>query len=49
MLSTVLTSKLPTVFIHSQDHNVELIAEGTIEPYRLDHHQVHFTEAYDGI
>ena len=27
----------------------ELIAEGKIEPYRLDHHQVHFTEAYEGI
>jgi radical SAM superfamily enzyme YgiQ (UPF0313 family) len=27
----------------------ELIAEGRIEPYRLDFHQVHFTEAYPGI
>lgn len=27
----------------------ELIAEGKIEPYRLDYHQVHFTEAYAGI
>ncbi len=27
----------------------ELIAEGKIEPYRLDYHQVHFTEAYEGI
>jgi len=27
----------------------ELIAEGKIEPYRLDFHQVHFTEAYEGI
>jgi radical SAM superfamily enzyme YgiQ (UPF0313 family) len=27
----------------------ELIAEGKIEPYRLNHHQVHFTEAYEGI
>jgi anaerobic magnesium-protoporphyrin IX monomethyl ester cyclase len=27
----------------------ELIAEGRIEPYRLDYHQVHFTEAYEGI
>jgi len=27
----------------------ELIAEGRIEPYRLDYHQVHFTEAYAGI
>ncbi len=26
----------------------ELIAEGKIEPYRLDYHQVHFTEAYAG-
>ncbi len=27
----------------------ELIAEGRIEPYRLDYHQVHFTEAYEGV
>ena len=27
----------------------ELIAEGRIEPYRLDYHQVHFTKAYEGI
>jgi radical SAM superfamily enzyme YgiQ (UPF0313 family) len=27
----------------------ELIEEGKIEPYRLNHHQVHFTEAYEGI
>ncbi len=27
----------------------ELIAEGKIEPYRLDYHQVHFTKAYEGI
>ncbi len=27
----------------------ELIGEGKIEPYRLDYHQVHFTEAYEGI
>ena len=27
----------------------ELINEGRIEPYRLDFHQVHFTEAYPGI
>ncbi len=27
----------------------ELIAEGKIETYRLDHHQVHFTEAYEGV
>ncbi len=27
----------------------ELIAEGRIEPYSLDFHQVHFTEAYPGI
>lgn len=27
----------------------ELIDEGKIEPYRLDHHQIHFTEAYEGI
>jgi anaerobic magnesium-protoporphyrin IX monomethyl ester cyclase len=27
----------------------DLIAEGKIEPYRLDFHQVHFTEAYPGI
>lgn len=27
----------------------ELVIEGKIEPYRLDHHQVHFTEAYEGI
>lgn len=26
----------------------ELIGEGKIEPYRLDYHQVHFTEAYEG-
>jgi len=26
-----------------------LIAEGKIEPYRLDYHQVHFTKAYAGI
>jgi anaerobic magnesium-protoporphyrin IX monomethyl ester cyclase len=27
----------------------ELIAEGRIEPYRLDFNQVHFTEAYQGV
>jgi len=27
----------------------DLIAEGKIEPYRLEFHQVHFTEAYEGI
>ena len=27
----------------------DLIAERKIEPYRLDFHQVHFTEAYPGI
>lgn len=27
----------------------ELIAEGKVEPYRLDYHQVHYTEAYAGI
>lgn len=27
----------------------ELIAEGKIEPYRLEFNQVHFTEAYEGI
>lgn len=27
----------------------ELIAEGKIKPYRLEYHQVHFTEAYPGI
>lgn len=27
----------------------DLIAEGKIEPYRLDFNQVHFTEAYEGI
>lgn len=27
----------------------ELIAEGKIEPYRLDYHQVHFTRAYEGV
>jgi anaerobic magnesium-protoporphyrin IX monomethyl ester cyclase len=27
----------------------DLIAEGKIEPYRLDFNQVHFTEAYQGI
>jgi radical SAM superfamily enzyme YgiQ (UPF0313 family) len=27
----------------------DLIAEGRIEPYRLDFNQVHFTEAYDGV
>jgi radical SAM superfamily enzyme YgiQ (UPF0313 family) len=27
----------------------DLVAEGKIEPYRLDYHQVHFTEAYAGI
>jgi anaerobic magnesium-protoporphyrin IX monomethyl ester cyclase len=27
----------------------ELVAEGKIEPYRLDFHQVHFTEAYEGV
>ena len=27
----------------------ELIAEGKIEPYKLDFQQVHFTEAYEGI
>lgn len=27
----------------------DLVAEGKIEPYRLDFHQVHFTEAYPGI
>lgn len=27
----------------------ELIAEGRIEPFALDHTRVHFTEAYDGI
>jgi radical SAM superfamily enzyme YgiQ (UPF0313 family) len=27
----------------------DLVAEGKIEPYSLDYHQVHFTEAYAGI
>ncbi len=27
----------------------DLVAEGKIEPYRLDYHQIHFTEAYGGI
>jgi radical SAM superfamily enzyme YgiQ (UPF0313 family) len=27
----------------------ELIAEGRVQPFKLDHTQVHFTEAYEGI
>ena len=42
--STGSTSPLPGSALYE-----ELIAEGKIEPYRLDYHQVHFTRAYEGI